>query len=106
MRGIPPGRQRAFGLYSCEPAASLAILASQIALYSGVSGGAWPRPPGFDGSYWPPPTRTHWPFQSGYLLSPCALLIAAGRQRPSASIMDATALRPVMSVLPTVFVRT
>src|SRR5262245_603677 len=104
MLGIPPGRQRACGLYSCEPAASLAILASHIALYSGVSGGAWPRPPGFDGSYWPPPMRTHWPFQSGYLLSLCALLIAAGRHSASASTIDPTALRPLILVLPTVFV--
>jgi hypothetical protein len=91
-------------VYSCEPVFSLAMLASQTALYSGVSGGAWPRPPGFDGSYWPPPMRTHWPFQSGYLLSICALLKVGGRQSANASTIDPTAVRPVMPVLPTVFV--
>jgi hypothetical protein len=33
------------------------------------------------------------------------LLIVAGRQSASASTIDPTALRPIMLILPTVFVR-
>src|SRR6266702_2554880 len=48
------------------------MLASQIAWYSGVSGGCCPRAGGLAGSYWPPaPVRTHWPFQSGNLELSC-----------------------------------
>src|ERR1700691_4121430 len=47
------------------------MLASQIALYSGVSGGFCGSPRGFDSSQaMPAPgARRHWPFQSGYLVS-------------------------------------
>src|SRR5579862_6239681 len=50
------------------------MLASQIAWYSGVSGGCCAAPPGFEGSHWMPVPRgrLHCACMSGYLDSSCA----------------------------------
>src|SRR6266446_7016718 len=54
------------------PRAWSARLASKIAWYSGVSGACCPRPMGLVGSHCMPPVLSHWPDQSGYLVSSCA----------------------------------
>src|SRR5262245_32116442 len=77
-RGMPTGPHVDFGSKSM-PTLALAMLASWIARYSGVSGGCCPSPAGLDGSHTPGGLpRFHEPVQVGYLLASRALTLAGG----------------------------
>src|SRR5262249_9504012 len=71
-RGMPTGKQEYRASLPAPPTAWAARLASTVARYSGVSGACCPRPMGLVGSHCMPPVRSHWPDQSGYLVSSCA----------------------------------
>ena len=73
MNGMPAALQRLCStLLPRPPVAWSAMLASRIALASGVSGASCPNPQGlvWSNEGWPGSPRTtnrfHWPFRSGY----------------------------------------
>src|SRR5260370_16072390 len=108
MVGMPKARHSERLTLPCPPLAWSAMLASRIALYSGVSGACCPKPQGLvwsnDGMPPSPGTtkRVHWPLRSGYFVSSNA------RALPSASAETASAAAAVrtswrgMLVLPSV----
>src|SRR5580704_13197636 len=104
MNGMPAARQRTWSVLSPRPpVAWSAMLASRIALDSGVSGAPCPKPQGlvWSNDGWPasPPTtnRFHWPFRLGYFEKSTTWALAVDAAgpinaiAPTATAHDATA---------------
>src|SRR5437773_7918955 len=106
--GMPAGRQEACSRKSpWLPSACSTRFASQIFLYSSVSGASWPFPYGLFGSNrncWPGMrgvTVFHSPFQLGYFLS-CAWAPPSVSISTVANASSSNVLRYNMIVLPSV----
>src|ERR1700676_3262132 len=102
MRGMPCGMHWAVGSPPSPPVARSTILASWMALYSGVSGACWPRPRGLVGSHCPLPMSSgffHCPDQSGYFDMSCACPAASPMASQDVSRTAPINFRYVMAVL-------
>src|SRR5262249_13701551 len=91
--GMPCGRQYHDGTLPIPPAAISALLASNTAWYSGVTGGGDPPGTTQPGA----PTRCHWPLKSGYFDSSEAWAAVTVSAAASAMTIE---LRCSISVLP------
>src|SRR5579883_2700216 len=86
----------------CPPAAWSAMLASQMAWYSGVSGGFWASPGRLVSSheFTVPGARFHWPDQSGYLVSSKAAALEIATSIAAVPATATTALRSKVMSFP------